>query len=1053
MTSLRIWIFLPLLLLALSGTARAERSWAEISRETEIAQKAIMQAQKEISAAEGKVQEAIDKVQSAERFEGPHWVVLEQAMKDYSDTFGQRMGVVDNNVKRLLQLNPSASIPTINVEPPQFKASIKSLEAVRDELQRTVMRAKTVKAARMQDDAKIRLEMEQRTEEAYWDVANNLAGIPLNGDGSINYGDLITKFLPSPVGLINTGMSITFGLYFYADEMKSGVRQIKTFKQMIAYADEAIAKGQANVASAEQGLQFLNGYWQQKEELMKQFYKLRNGWGAAADQSRKSMKEEETKEFDQALAKPHYPPQFGNWDPPMQASEIEGEARSAIQELESAALAAMQGGDPDNFAAVIARYHGQYKEKMNQAERARKTAADAFQQVWQTYMAATDAAYKAYAATIRGHCTCERDFFEAASRSYQAACNSAYAATKPAAAALNKAERERARIGLVAGMISTAADTLGNQLVTYAQAAQSSLNMRIGQAFEAVGAASSDLGALSYAIPDSWNLDAIKNYVAGLDDYVSNAFYWGTDPSTLQTEVQSYADSVRTLGQRTRKAVPEYKKIQSEVIQLTNTLKSDINQALDKDAMLMASSMDGSLQYMRWPWFDGTAWVRTNDQRKEYLESIRRYFERDISFQGREDLDKVAGFNFEDMASRIEEKARYLDDLAGRISIFNFRLANVSAGLDKVSRKLTGQGIRQARTKAAETLVNEELTTGAWGGLMTNVDAILKQLEPIKQPGYPYFVNSQAGARPRILAAQNILYVAAQYKMRNFLTFRQNNSFSPVPAQDFKLLDDAWTQLKPLYGQFDAQAAAARGPLTALQKEIPDTTKLSAAYSSIPERMRGLVAGPYQGYLGEDRYVRSYLNTKLEALEPLSDTSRNNVLGNLQEWIGGYPALEKAWREEVARQQREAEERQRRYEEEQKKREEERKQKAAGELTSVQSLYANFAAAYQSRNLNAVVSFLAPDWQTDQGTTRFDLEDTLSNSFRVFDTVTFTISGLQVRPLSESVFQASYSTHLVGHIRRLNIKHEEKSSVVDTVIVTPDGPRIKHTSGGSFWLK
>lgn len=1047
MNLVKTWWTLALLILTFWGSSAGARPWEEIAREMEIAQANIGQAQALIVKAEGKVQTALSKVQNAERFEGPHWVELEKAMQDYTSTFKDQMRVVDFNVKNLLRANPSANIPAVDANPPQFKSSIKSMEAVREDLKRAVLKAKKFKAARQQDDAKIRLEMEQRTEEQYTDIVLDLAGVPLNGDGSIDYGDIIAGLLPGPAGLINTGLSLTFGLYYYADEMKSGVRQIKTFKEMMAYADQAIARTEADVRSSEQGLQFLNGYWQQKEDLMKDFYTLRNGWGKAAEQSRKDKKEEETREFDKGLEKPLVAAKNDRWEPPLLASEIEPEAKGVIRELESAALAAMQGGDPDAFAAILKSAFNRYKDKADQAAKTTKSAQEAAERAWQTYSAATAAAHQSYIAAIRGRCSCEREFLDAAGAAYHAACSAAYQTYLPVAQALHRAQREQSRISMVQGLISNGASLLLSQMSEYAYAASNGLHLAQSQARQSFEDVTGELGALSEGIPFPWTTQAIKDYITRLPEHVSHEFYWGASPAGLQGQLQSYATSVRTLGERMRRALPEYRRAVTEARQMASVLQGQLDAQLNKDARIIASYRDNSLSNMRWPWWNEEAWERGTDGRPELIEALKKQSEEALRLSERDDLDQVSGFDFEGAARQIEQQAEEIGHTVDRIATFNYRLASATAKLDRVSRSLTHQAVYEARTKAPEVLVAEELGSGAWAGLAQAAKQLLSQLEPLKEKGfsYPYGLGAP-GVRAPMMAAQGILHIAAQVRMKHFINVRQQGGFHPVSASDFKLLDDSWKLLKPLYAQFDALAVGERPPLLAARSAFPDGASLQAAYTAIPAQHRGLVSGAYQRYHQEARTIQDYLNLKLQSLEPMGEADKNLGARQLEEWIGGYPTAQKAWEAQLARQQKEQEERKRQYEES-------RANQAKSHLASVQALYPRFAAAYQNRNLSELLKMLAPHWQTENGSTRRDLEDTLTNSFRLFDSISFTITGLTIQPVSEGVFQAKYSVRLVGIISRRNIRHEETSQVTDTITITAEGPVITHTTGSGIVFK
>jgi hypothetical protein len=63
----------------------------------------------------------------------------------------------------------------------------------------------------------------------------------------------------------------------------------------------------------------------------------------------------------------------------------------------------------------------------------------------------------------------------------------------------------------------------------------------------------------------------------------------------------------------------------------------------------------------------------------------------------------------------------------------------------------------------------------------------------------------------------------------------------------------------------------------------------------------------------------------------------------------------------------------------------------------------------------------------------------------VFDSVVFKISGMNIQRTG-NFYQVSYQAALTGRISRMQKSHEETSNVVDTVVITPDGPRIQKTT-------
>lgn len=130
-------------------------------------------------------------------------------------------------------------------------------------------------------------------------------------------------------------------------------------------------------------------------------------------------------------------------------------------------------------------------------------------------------------------------------------------------------------------------------------------------------------------------------------------------------------------------------------------------------------------------------------------------------------------------------------------------------------------------------------------------------------------------------------------------------------------------------------------------------------------------------------------------------------------------------------------------------------QAAAGDpgLEAARALYQKFAQAYSAKDLAGVLDLLTEDWESSEGIALADMERTLNNSFSVFDSIKMDIQSLQIRPLGDGTYQANYTSLLTGSIRQNDIKHEEKSSQADTVVITPQGAKIAKTSGSTAWVK
>ncbi len=118
---------------------------------------------------------------------------------------------------------------------------------------------------------------------------------------------------------------------------------------------------------------------------------------------------------------------------------------------------------------------------------------------------------------------------------------------------------------------------------------------------------------------------------------------------------------------------------------------------------------------------------------------------------------------------------------------------------------------------------------------------------------------------------------------------------------------------------------------------------------------------------------------------------------------------------------------------------------------AVQELYNRFKEAYEARNDSAVVACLSSTWQA-AGATVSDFQNNIRNTFRVFDEVRYAISNLRINKSGDRTFAVAYDVTITSKIYKRNLKHEEKSSVNEEVVIDGTGKaKIARTMGGRFW--
>jgi hypothetical protein len=123
-----------------------------------------------------------------------------------------------------------------------------------------------------------------------------------------------------------------------------------------------------------------------------------------------------------------------------------------------------------------------------------------------------------------------------------------------------------------------------------------------------------------------------------------------------------------------------------------------------------------------------------------------------------------------------------------------------------------------------------------------------------------------------------------------------------------------------------------------------------------------------------------------------------------------------------------------------------------GDLAIITRFYESFRQAYESRNHSLVMSFIGDDWVAGDGTTLADLHRSLRDSFAVFNSIRYNITGLTITPGSGNRHRVSYRVTITGRIFAGNLRHEEKSEVNEEVEVDKTGRvRIVRTLSGKFW--
>lgn len=121
-------------------------------------------------------------------------------------------------------------------------------------------------------------------------------------------------------------------------------------------------------------------------------------------------------------------------------------------------------------------------------------------------------------------------------------------------------------------------------------------------------------------------------------------------------------------------------------------------------------------------------------------------------------------------------------------------------------------------------------------------------------------------------------------------------------------------------------------------------------------------------------------------------------------------------------------------------------------MQSIEDFYVKFKNSYSNKDVNSLMSYIDDDWiSSSDRTTLMDLEDTLDNSFSIFDEVKCEIYSLNINKLDKNKYVVNYVISITGYIYDEDIEHIEKSSVSEEVRIEDGVVKILKTLNGQYW--
>ncbi len=1067
---------------------------ADRSRTIQILRSNITVSRSRINTARNAVNQALGRVSSAEKWQATNWTEVKAAMSSYRKVCDREFSTIDFNLAQLLELDPAAYVSADPEGTPDFQTLISGLEQTNQDLRNKYDRANLVADRMRAGTGQVKDEMRKRTNSAMSDMFRDAVGLPgpatkEDPDKPVNdiVENLATKVLDkmiSGAGLLAWGVKLNFGLYYYAKEMQAQVRSIRNYQEGLAWISTFRTKTATAINLSDQGLTMLRRWQRDVDAIRDSSEAILARSKRYADKGRERQKAEQDRLLKKTVASYTYPVKAPYLWPaptpdPIPASSYLAEAESILQEISAAVDSAMHGGDPDQVMEVIngkARALWQQQKKTHEDQR---KAWAKYRQSYERFRASTEQANREYSAAIaalrkrrtntRSEAEAVRLAEAAAYAKLRARYEAAVASLRPAAQALQTVELELRRLGGISSVVSQGVSLLARKLLQYAQSSMATFNRQYNGRREQQAASLNASHYLRYAI--QLHVSCYRNHQRSMrnpEAWIKDQLLWRKPLYQLRSILQANALELRSAGREVPLLLTQYHDKLATAKKQGAEFREEITTLLDKDALLLMSTYDRSLYNIYFPTpsysAPGAAFPEPRQEssdRNERLEWWRKTIADSFAVSLDNDPDKAENLDFNGLAARIEAAGASLDGWLATIDRYRARRAIASHYLSQIAdRNLSSRTNGRQRPRQVLAL---EMSKGPWQGFNQALDAAVDPADRTARTPGPGRATPWPDMLPRerLIAVQVLFYRRAQDVLGNYIRAKRAGSFAFADKNDFQALESAWKKIQPLYSQFDQLTATEWTKLRAFSDEKAWRLIKPAvdAYNAIPVFLRSQVNSEHRKLLWSFNWLRSYLSLKHKNLRPVLPEQYNNLYTDLNNWITDYPVdlqalldRQEQQRLEFERQRNARLKAEQAAEEKRRQAAEKKALAAAAELKDIRNLYQQFAKAYEKRDSSGVLQCISPSWSAPGEMTVDDLEESLDNSFSVFDEVTFEISGLTIQKTG-NVYQVSYTANLVGRILDQDLQHRETSRVTDIVVITSHGPRIGRTTDGRLWLR
>lgn len=766
----------------------------------------------------------------------------------------------------------------------------------------------------------------------------------------------------------------------------------------------------------------MNGY---KEKIVRAI----EGWTEQEKQAHEKRKQElEKKIKEQIEQQKNYPSEIALCNGQkivLNPNEYIGEVNSMISQVESYVKGIEDGGDPDNFYSFIVDWNNKMVENY-------KKAYENYKKAWENY---NNTAYN-----------CARSVDWGKEGAWQRYCSCVISSDTARANAWKEYSKVSTIYYKVYNFFYLFNERIRNATESRTREFYNAYNMWIEKINTIEAKRYSAISKVPYWI-NQW-----KDRAERVDKEVDDALnFWNVDE--VRKNLLDTAEYLKELNKTVKEAEKEYEKINSEQFGISNQAKSELANILNKWSRLIG-------YYWNMPYltsiYSGEK-AEFTPHSPEVEKGIKR-LEEDIKerfkVKDAENIINAKKIDLLSIAAIYENKAKELTFYSDWIETYRFRRASAIGVLSRISQEKTK---RAFFAPIEQDRLEKELASPPWSAISSEVDKVISISKEDYNKTYMRFWGPFEKLTPwrKLYAAQQLLLMKLENEARYYVQIRASGGFQPVSENLMRPLEDSWKKLRQICERYDSLA---KQVINEIGKSPEEVTKAALpvfeTYNKMPAISKRAVQEEHYRFSGAYNNLLNYLNGKLDAIRTTLEPPTNDVAIRLDDLILKYQEHLAKWKKAQEEAQRLFEEQQRRFAEEQKRREEEERRRAEMSINAVKELYSKFKNAYESKNDALLVSLLSRNWSATDGTTISEIQRNLRNSFRVFDELKWNIQNLNIQPQKDdsNTYQVSYDITITGRIYKRNIKHEEKSKVVEKVIVDKNGKAyIEATLEGRFW--